>query len=153
VNIIGWAPVVAPVPLLALAYAIFRDWRLHKRKLVFRRWKGVRFDNEARTCRARLVNEGRAPMASEDLVQPIRLEIPTGKLVVASIELHQRGVKYPIPITPTNSEETWIEITGITLNSGDYVQFDLVIRNSRHLPDLSMQAKGFRLKFLNDVDD
>jgi hypothetical protein len=141
------------VAVTALIYTVTKDRRDRRRLITGQRRRGHFVSNTSWNCKIRIVNAGRVPMRSEDLRRPIRIAVPTGRLDVAIIELHQGKNQPTVRLQPTTAELTFIELNDVTLNPGDYLEFQLIITDCNHMPEVSMQAAGFRFQMLEDVTE
>lgn len=140
-SLAEWAGVVVPVGLAGVG-----AWRTRKRLLVQVR-QGDLVAAGVRTYVADVINTGWMALDKNDLVRAVTLTIHRGKWESFMIEYVQNGDARPEPVGFSDLSDTSFVVDKVDLNRGDRLTITMFVRDGRDLlPEVSLQAKSFRLK-------
>jgi hypothetical protein len=140
-----WAGAAVPVVVAGVSLALTR-----KRLLVERR-EGDLVAAQVRAHVVEVINTGLSTMTKDDLVRPVKVEIHRGKWDSFKIEYVQRGGVSSEPVghsVPAGGDpSTEFVVDRVDLDRGDRLKITMFVKDGRDLlPQVSLQAKGFRVK-------
>jgi hypothetical protein len=140
-----WGAAAGPLVAVGIGLALTR-----KRLLVERR-EGDLVRVEVRKHVVDVINTGLTPLTKDDLVRAVKVEIHRGKWDSFKIEYIQKGGVGPEPVghsVPAGGDpSTEFVVDRVDLDRGDRLTITMFVRDGRDLlPEVSLQARGFRVK-------